>query len=90
MTAGIHSRILCEVCRALIYIKCKLNLGRENQTVSNSTKRYVRKKKKKASAAAIVATALILENGAFFRPPQLIYEGVSGQNSWCINNSGEC
>ena len=48
------------------------------------------KKKKKASAAAIVATALILENGAFFRPPQLIYEGVSGQNSWCINNSGEC
>lgn len=31
------------MCRALIYIKCELNLGRENQTVCNSTKRYDRK-----------------------------------------------
>lgn len=31
------------MCCALIYIKCELNLGRENQTVSNSTKRYIRK-----------------------------------------------
>lgn len=36
VTAGIHRLVLCEMCCALIYIKCGLNLGRENQTVFNS------------------------------------------------------
>ena len=69
-------------------MQTKLGEGKPNGVEQH--KEICQGKKKKASAAAIVATALILENGAFFRPPQLIYEGVSGQNSWCINNSGEC
>lgn len=41
VTTGIHSLIFCEICCALIYIKCQLNLGRENQMVSNNPQKYV-------------------------------------------------
>lgn len=61
--------------------------------VSNGTKRYIRKKP--LPQLLLLLRIYEKKKGEAFRcfldvGFRLIYGGVSGQNSWRINNSGEC